>query len=53
MATKKHTKKSMIARLPEEIIKKLSSGTGMGAHRTRRNEPRRREKHKKDLRFVW
>ncbi len=51
MATKK-IKKPVMGRMPGELFEKLTTGTGIGAHRTRRNEPRRKEKHKKDPRYA-
>lgn len=49
MATKK-IKKPVMGRMPGELFEKLISGSGVGAHRTRRNQPQRKKKHKKDLR---
>jgi hypothetical protein len=51
MATKKR-KKPVMGRMPGELFMKLITGTGIGAHRTRRNEPVRERKYRKDLRTV-
>lgn len=52
MATKKNRKKPVMGRMPSALFEKLVTGTGIGAHKTRRNELARRTKHKKDLRFA-
>jgi hypothetical protein len=50
MATKKNRKKPVMGRMPSELFQKLVTGTGIGAHKQRRNELLRSAKHKKDLR---